>query len=135
MAAEVARRRDRGGSPLDPKPATEILAVVTEEFRPLVEALYITGRRGRLRGKVADAAVRRLSKEFATRWDDLDVRLGLVPGKEVFSRFLEYCQEDYGFSLSKTAVLGAFSRKDVPFEIAQLLRELDAFRRTPVTRT
>jgi energy-coupling factor transporter ATP-binding protein EcfA2 len=130
MATEVARRRERGGVVREPRRADDILWAVTDEFRAEIESLYIGARLGQ-RGPTAEGQQSRIGEEFARRWSDLGVRLCLVPGKRAFSRYLESCQDEFGFSLSTTSVLASFRRPDIPFEIAQVLRELDAFRAAP----
>ena len=131
ITLEVQRRRDRGSLIESPEPAAVILALVTEEFRLEIESLYV-GKRLEYRQGPAQPTREQLLAEFARRWDQLDVRLGLVPGKRVFSRFLDYCQDRFRFSLSKTAVLSAFRRDDVPFELFQVVKELDNFRAAAV---
>lgn len=132
IATEVARRRDRGGEVSDPPPSIDILDQVTDEFRVEIEGLYVAARLPQNLGvRESRRFQRELLREFDARWASLDVRLGLVPGKRAFSRFLDYCQEACGFSMSKTVVLNAFRKADIPFEIAQVLAELDAFRLRP----
>jgi hypothetical protein len=114
-----------------PAAAAAILETITAEFREEVEALYLGARLQSTSPGDASKARQAVAEEFSARWGNLSVRLSLVPGKRAFSRLVDYCQEGFGFSLSKTSVLAAYHRADVPFEIAQLLRELDAFRQMP----
>jgi energy-coupling factor transporter ATP-binding protein EcfA2 len=131
MTTEVQRRRARGATVSDPIPAEDLLRNVSEDFREEVAALYVGARlqSQSTRGQTDGVSAADLSQEFARRWEALDVRLGLVPGKRVFSRFLDECQDRFGFSLSTTAVLQVFKTGDVNFEISSLLRDLEAFRR------
>jgi hypothetical protein len=132
MLTEVNRRRERGSAVADPPPAIDILDRVTDEFRVEIEGLYVAARLPQSLGvRESRQFQQALLKEFDLRWASLDVRLGLVPGKRAFSRFLDYCQETCGFSMSRTAVMSAFRKSDIPFEIAQVLAELEAFRSRP----
>lgn len=131
IATEVRRRKDRGSVVETPEPAADILEIITEEFRPQTESLYVGGR---LQYRLGSERLTQeeLLEDFGRRWSNLEVRLGLVPGKQVFSRFLDYCQDRFRFSLSRPAVLAAFQRSNIPFELFQVLKALDDFRTTAV---
>lgn len=131
IESEVQRRNQRGSDIVWDRDVAELLADLTDEFRGEVESLYVQQRSQ----DRASAAETDLLAEFSTRWSQLPVRLGLVPGKRVLGRVIEYCQDEYGFSMSKTTVLNAFRQQDLPFEVASFLRELDAFRLQAPQRT
>lgn len=68
--------------------------------------------------------------KFEKRWNDLQTRIALVPGKEVLSILRNRVQETYGVTLTDTRIAEAMNRNDVPTDMCNLLSALETFRLT-----
>lgn len=129
--AELARRASRGAPVLHREVDIDaLLHEVTDPLREDVESKYVAARIA-VRDKRSDdlsTAHRELMQEFKRRWEKLDVRLSLVPGKQTLASLNEALLERVGISLSAAAIVNSFHVKDVTFELATVLRQLEAFR-------
>lgn len=65
--------------------------------------------------------------EFEQRWSSAAGRLCVVPGKELFARLNTFLMEKYDISLSPSFVVRHFERDEIPVEMQNLVREIDAF--------
>jgi hypothetical protein len=52
--------------------------------------------------------------EFGQKWENLQIRLELVPGKEVLAELSQSLSESYGVSLTDTRIVGSFRKEEVP---------------------
>jgi hypothetical protein len=66
-------------------------------------------------------------RDFEQAWSDPQHRMDVVPGKDVFAAFCGEVQHRYQVSLSKSKLISEFRREEIPFELVQVLRQLDRF--------
>lgn len=97
---------------------SQIMAKRWEYFRP-------TGR------DLADVN-RQAMVWFNEQWNDLSKRLAIVPGKEVLREFRTAVQETYGVSLTDARIVEHMHRDEIPYDLVNLIRLIDNFRRAPV---
>lgn len=67
--------------------------------------------------------------EFDKKWESVENRMKIVPGKEVFSALNAHLQLKYKIALSPTFVVESFQRNEVSQEVADLLQKLDEIRK------
>lgn len=67
--------------------------------------------------------------DFDQKWAQIDSRMLIVPGKELFSALNGYLQKEYQISLNPLAVVDAFKRSEVWPELALLLNKIDKLRK------
>ena len=65
---------------------------------------------------------------FNAKWDRLETRIEVVPGKETLHAFRRRVSEIYGVSLSDLKIVGACTSDDVPKDLQDLLGEIERFR-------
>ena len=70
----------------------------------------------------------RTMDEFGQKWENLQIRLELVPGKEVLAELRQSLSESYGVSLTDTRIVGSFRKEEVPPDLSDFLVALDRFR-------
>ncbi len=75
-----------------------------------------------------EAAYNELSvREFNQCWNDSELRIAVIPGKEAFSFINGELQRLHGISVTPTAVIDAMKREEVPVEMRELIERLADF--------
>lgn len=131
----VIERTARSGTAISTLPkARDLLLEITDGLRDDVQSQLIACRTNYLRGSGKDIAVitRETLTWFSPRWEDLALRLVLVPGKEVLRMLREKLQTMLGVSLTDARIVEAMHKDDVPLDLRQLLVALDDFRKTRI---
>lgn len=67
--------------------------------------------------------------EFDKKWESVENRMKVVPGKEVFSALNAHLQSKYKIALSPIFVVESFLREEISTQIVSLLQKLDEIRR------
>jgi AAA domain, putative AbiEii toxin, Type IV TA system/AAA ATPase domain len=67
---------------------------------------------------------------FEARWNSLDTRISLVPGKEVLSQFRQRIQNLYGITLTDARIAESINKEDMPTDMRTLLESMEAFRKS-----
>ena len=67
-------------------------------------------------------------KIFEVKWDDLETRLEIIPGKKVLKNFREKIQRDYGVTLTDFRLVDAFLPNEIPVDFVRIVEKLDIFR-------
>ena len=62
------------------------------------------------------------------KWNSLDSRLEIVPGKEVLKSLRTVIQDRYGVSLTDIRIINNFERDEVPPDMIELCQRLDQWR-------
>jgi hypothetical protein len=66
-------------------------------------------------------------KEFEEKWENVDARIKVIPGKDALSAFNQHLQANYGISITPTAIVDSMVEGEVPMEMRQLLDDLSRF--------
>ena len=129
LIAERSRRS--GATPIDPEPSMQLLSDITEPLRLEVQSQFLAFRLKyfqRVQPRLDPSSVTNEGiRIFEEIWGDPISRMDVVPGKRVFGSFCGEIQRRYQVSVSKTRVVAEFRRDEVPYELAQVLRQLDRF--------
>lgn len=70
-------------------------------------------------------AAQRARKWVDERWDTLEGKLRLIPGKEALSRLSEWAGQEFNATFGSVTVLRAFAQNEVPAEIARVLEAIE----------
>jgi hypothetical protein len=65
--------------------------------------------------------------EFEECWKAPELRLAVIPGKDALSTLNQTLQEEYGVSVTPTAILDAMKASEIPDEMQQLIADLSKF--------
>jgi len=108
-----------------------LLGDITEKMQGDAQAQILAKRGDYLRSRGRDSATVNAEtiKMFNERWRKLESRLELVSGKEVLAHLRTDLQERFGISLTDTAIIESMRRDEVPCDLANLLAQLDEYRR------
>lgn len=128
--ALVERSRRTGETTELEETAAEILQRITRPLRTAAQGQYIAKRTAYFKNAVRDKAI--ITTEaielFNAKWDKLDTRLEVVPGKDVLHAFREEIQSKYAITLTDYKIIDEFKRDEVPGDLLALLRRLDDYR-------
>jgi hypothetical protein len=73
----------------------------------------------------AGGAIRRAREQLRSRWEDPNLRLASVSGKEVLARMSSWSQQQFGTSFGPAAVSKEFRKSDVPQEMVEVLSAIE----------
>lgn len=126
--AERARRT--GEEITEAESAEAILERVTKPLRNSIQAQYIAKRTAYFQHAPRDKAI--IATEaielFNTKWERLDTRMEIVPGKDVLHSFRENIQSEYLITLTDYKIIDEFRLDEVPIDLLKLLGDLDEYR-------
>ena len=69
-------------------------------------------------------------KEFDAAWENLEERITLVPGKQVFAAMNNHLQSEYKVTISPIYVSSRLNADEIFPEIINLIDKIEAFRKT-----
>jgi hypothetical protein len=106
---------------------------IAEGFKNQVQARIVSARQQFERDSrttlnpvtISEAAM----NEFDQKWSTVELRMKIVPGKEVFSALNTYLQAKYKISLNPIFVVENFLREEISSPVAELLNKLDEIRK------
>ena len=131
MARAVADRASRTGIAAGEVPkAAGLLQGITDPLRDEVQSQLIARRTTYLRSSGKDVAdlTRETLAWFTPQWEDLSLRLQIVPGKEVLRAFREKVQALLNVSLGDARIVDAIHRPEIPPDLEELIRGVESFR-------
>jgi hypothetical protein len=134
IARALADRASRTGISAPAAPAAvELLREVTDPLKDDVQSQLIARRTTYLRSTRQDVAVitRDTLALFTPKWEDLSLRLTLVPGKETLQAFRERVQTTLGVSITDARIIDSIYREEIPADLVTLLQGVEKFRTTP----
>jgi hypothetical protein len=131
-AKRVADRAKRTG--LDITYSTDAAAVLDKfasQRKSYVVAQYLARRRqfertnspGLNETTINEAAL----EEFEDCWKDSELRLRTIPGKEAIGAFNQHLQENYGVSVTPTAIVDAMEVADISSDIQEFISGIANF--------
>ena len=129
-AARLVRKR---GAKQDTDMESKVgatLETITEPLRAECSGQYVAAfcrfhaRSGRDQGTLASEA----TAVFDQKWACLETRLEIVPGKQVLKELRQMMQDEFQITMTDFQILDSFKEDDVPNDLADLIRKLDAFR-------
>jgi putative AbiEii toxin of type IV toxin-antitoxin system len=93
-----------------------LLTEITDPLKNDVLGQLIAKRWAYMRSSGVDQAIMaaETASNFESQWKKLELRLKLVPGKDVLKRIREVVQDRYGVTLSNQRILSAFRKNDIP---------------------
>ncbi len=103
---------------------------VTEPLRAGCSGRYVTGfcRFHAHSGKDQAALASEATAVFDLKWECMERRLELVPGKQVLKELRQWLQDEYQITMTDFQILDSFKKEDVPADLVLLIGKLDEFR-------
>jgi len=131
-ARRIADRVRRGGVAVEYQPcARSVLDDFSKEKKTYLTSQYLAFRR-RFQRSVSPATDEATANEialdeFESRWQEDDLRLAIIPGKDAMSRLNEYLQHNYGITVTPTGIIDSMTADEVSSEVKSLVAALDSF--------
>jgi hypothetical protein len=132
ITLRVADRNKRSGGT---KPFSEnmktLMLSITNTMKHDVQAQYLKRQHPFAKSRnisLDDSTVTsQLLAAFDKKWEDLNSRLDMVPGKEVLSRLNTHLQKTYGVTVTPTFIIEAMKESEVATEMKTIIASLDEF--------
>lgn len=120
-------------SGIKPSPNIELVAALLEKITNPMEnevfAQYIAKKRKwNEHSPIDESTIVKQTKDwFDSKWENINTRLEIVPGKEVLSKLRTEVQAKYGVTLTDSRIINEFDAENIPLDLKSLLRKLEAF--------
>lgn len=126
--ADRAKRTDEDIAPLEP--INKILARITKPMKNGIQAQYIEKRAKYLERSKRDRTTITLETIglFESKWENIDTRVEIVPGKEVLRQLRDEIQSKYGVSLTDFRIIDEFKHTEIPDDLCNLITLLEEYR-------
>ncbi len=131
-ARRVANRARRGGKAQLYSPcARNVLDDFAQDRKTYVTSQCLAFRRRFQRSAspaTDEATANEMAlAEFDSRWNEDDLRLAIIPGKDAMSWLNGHLQHDYGITVTPTGIIDGMTIDEVPTEVKDLVASLDSF--------
>ena len=109
---------------------TSLLASLSDDMRMICQGQYMSRyckfhrKNGRDQATLTSEALTR----FEGKWQTLESRMELIPGKEILKALRERCQSEWGITLTDIRIIDGFRKEDIPGDLVQFLKDLNAYR-------
>ncbi|WP_292548391.1 AAA family ATPase [Mesorhizobium sp.] len=137
-ANKVSEVLRRGGSAKAYVPIAEsVLNKFSLEKKNYVAGQFLSNRRRFERQNspnLNDATVSEAAmNEFDKFWDNPDLRMGLIPGKDALSCVNQALQDEYKISVTPTAIIDALRNEEISVEMKELIKGISVFSNSGVS--
>jgi hypothetical protein len=107
-----------------------MLDSITRGDRRELHSQYIAKRLEYFTHSSKDSATitQEASEIFDEKWSAVATRMEIVRGKSVLARLRSRVHDEYSVSLTDHRVISAFTRDEVPTDLAEMLQGLDKYR-------
>lgn len=131
LVKAIAERSRRTGEELpDPEPIEKLLNEITTPLRSEIQAQYIDKRSKYFSHSKLDGATinAQTIKAFDEKWNDIEKRMEIAPGKEVIRRLREKVQNEYSVNLTDNKIIDEIGQQEIPDDLLSLLYKLEKYR-------
>jgi len=127
------RQRNDPSSPSFNEDVSVLLMRLADGLKNKVQAQVVSARQQFERESRSTLHAATISEtamnEFDKKWESVEDRMKIVPGKEVFSALNAHLQTKYKIALSPRFVVDSFLRDEISPQIAALLQKIDEIRK------
>jgi len=132
LTKAIGERNQRTGSNIEAKPNAieDLLIRSTDALKNEAQAKYISKRLAFFArsGKDPTSITIDALKIFDDKWNDLNKRLAIVPGKQTLAALRTLIASSYGITLTDHKIVSEFKVAEVPADLIALLKGLDTYR-------
>lgn len=131
LEKSIRDRESRTGETIErDETIEEILENITQGIKTKIQGQYIgkyceyNKSSGRDQSTLSVEAIER----FNDKWQSLDTRLEIVPGKIVLRNIRTYVNEKWSVSLTDIRIIDEFKAAEIPSDLMDLLKNLEVYR-------
>ncbi len=133
----VTKRLDQNKTKkINVRPAAEILNEIAETFRTDILSQYLAKRRHFFKNaypSVDDSTIDKMGlKLFEDKWNTLEGKICLIPGKEALSKLNQILAKESGISITHRMIVSSFTESEIDKNLLQIIKDLGKFSTTPV---
>jgi len=133
IAQVVAEQNRRTGRATSSRSISSLLTEITDSMKHDVQAQYLKRQlpfeRSLARGLDDATVTSALLAAFDNRWNDLEARLDMVPGKAVLSALNAHLQRTVGVTITPRLIIEAMLVSDIAPEMKDIITALEQFSR------
>lgn len=131
--SKAIKDRQRRSGELSPEfdSVTDLLDIITSPMKIQIQAQYIAKRAEYLKkGNNIDSATLNMEtmELFEEKWNNVNTRMEIVPGKEVLRQLRAAIQTQYSVSITDFRIIDEFKSSDIPTDLRELIFGIDEFR-------
>ncbi len=108
----------------------DILTTITNPMKSQILGQYIAKRSDYLKSTGIDNSTinSETIKKFDEKWNQISIRMEIIPGKEILSTLRSKIQEIYGISITDYKIIDEFTSEEIPEDLSILISKLESFR-------
>jgi hypothetical protein len=130
---KLVERNRRGGTEISfEESVSEILKKLSNPLKNKLLAKYQSERFDHEKAENPDldksTITEAILEDFEAKWNDLNRRFKLLPGKEFISEINKYLQEHYKVSITHAGIVSSMKKEEVPKEIEEIISKIDSLR-------
>ncbi len=129
--AIIERSKRLNIQPLQYGSISQLLEVITNPLKSNIQAQYIAKRNNYYEHSRIDQATLTTEtiNQFNLKWDNIETRMEIVPGKEILQKIRTDIQDKYSVTLTDFRIIDEFSYAEIPNDLIQLIEGLEAYRK------
>ena len=116
----------------------KILKTISDDYKHKTQAQLQSHRlryEKRLNPRIDESAIiENILREFENRWNNINNRLKIVPGKEFISTLNQFLQENYKITVTNANIINSITNSNMPIELKKIIEKIDKFRQEPVNQ-
>jgi energy-coupling factor transporter ATP-binding protein EcfA2 len=127
----IIEKERRLGISINPdETITDILVNLTNAKEEEIQGQYIAKHIEYLKfsGKDSGTLSVEAIKRFKEKWQKLETRLEIVPGKQILSLLRSHIDNKWSVNLTDYKIIDEFRKEDIPTDLITLLHQLDEYR-------
>ncbi len=120
-----------GEKPSSSVSINKMLEEVTSPIRGDIQGQYIAKRSKFFEHSKIDGATinAQTIKEFDAKWNDIESRMEIVPGKDVLRRVREICQKEFSINLTDNRIIDEIHKNEIPSNLMELIEKIETYRK------
>lgn len=124
ISRAIQRRAGQTGSYPSPEEVQEKIESIAAELRETVLDARSDAIARENHGWQPSKCRQKAERQLSDVWKTFEGRVGAVPGKEALTKVKAWSQSQFGASLSEAQIIRAMGKRDVPREMADVVRAI-----------
>ncbi|MDI1301935.1 MAG: AAA family ATPase [bacterium] len=116
------------------KNISDYLHKITELFKTDTQAQYISRNIEYKKKQGIDSSTATIEAIdiFNKKWESIDLRMSIVPGKITLRQLRDVVQRDYGLNLTDVQIIDEFKKEEIQEDLNDLINNLELFRKNKI---
>ncbi len=127
----IVKAINTGKNKTDRESVLHILTTATDNCKIQAQSQYIAKKTSYLlkSGKDYSTLTSEAITIFEKRWNNLETRIEIVPGKEILKSVRDTVQSQYCYTLTESRIIESMHINDIPCDLRDLCLKLEMFRK------